>query len=287
MHKFILFIPLFFLFCCTKQSPIKKSNYDHLTLTEKDSISERFNKISNFYRQPGQLHRTYKDSAVLVSPDNIGYRQVLSYSYKKRGEHLEAMKILNEAVRRDILNNSTDALEYRAWSLLYYYRDYEGAIRDIETIERMSGQIYNVCWGEPCGFQKGQAYYQLSQFDNAIEAFNTVNIEEKKLGFDIAQNYYLFYYLGRAYHRKKEYKDAIRFYNKVLEIDNEFSEAIFYIGKAYIDDDSINLAIPFIEEAYKLIKKDKKISEPYIERFDELFQYMVEEQLQIIKASQQ
>ena len=176
---FIFLTPLLFFSCNTDSK--KKNILDHLSEQEKDSIAKQYHQFSDYYLQPSEMYRKLKDSALMIQPDKVEYRQKLSYSYKKRGEHIKAMEALNEAVDYGIKQNNTDVLGYRAWSLLYYYRDYEGAFSDIELIEKMTGLTYNTCWGEPCGLQKGQALYKLKEYEKAIETFDQVNLEEKNI----------------------------------------------------------------------------------------------------------
>jgi len=280
--RFLTFILFITLIACNKPAEIREvpeRDFAAMSQAELDSLGDWYNNVSNYFLQVSENHRRYKDSALIVAPDNIEYRQVYSYSYKKAGEHLKAMKILNEAVRRDSLNGSVEAMEYRAWSLLYYYRDYKGAIRDINNIEKLTGFRYNTCWGEPCGFQKGQAYYQLGDYEKAIETLLIVNEEEAKLGFDTKDNFYIHFYLARAYHKNGDFEKAMQHYNIVLNFDDEFSEAIFYKGLLLKEKGQKAAAKLLFEKAGQLLKEDKKMDEPYIERFDELFEWMVEREL--------
>jgi tetratricopeptide (TPR) repeat protein len=280
--KIIPIILLMTLTACNKSVEINeepKRDFSKYSQVELDSLGEWYNNASNYFLQVSENHRRYKDSALIAAPNNIEYRQVYSYSYKKAGEHLKAMAILNEAVKRDSLNGSVEAMKYRAWSLLYYYRDYEGAIRDITNIEKLTGFRYNTCWGEPCGFQKGQAFYQLENYDKAIETLLIVNEEEEKLGFDTKDNFYIHFYLARAYHKNGDVQKAMEHYDTVLTFDDEFSEAVFFKGLLLKETGDKAAAKLLFEKAGQLLKEEKKMDEPYIERFDELFEWMVEKEL--------
>ncbi len=268
-----------FLACKIEKPTPKGRTFDHYTQAERDSIAERFKNISYYMLQPSEAHRRYKDSALIVNPNDIESRSVWSYSYKKRGEHIQAMKILNEATEQDIQNNSKEILEYRAWSLLYYYRDYEGAIRDIDLIEKISKQKYNVCWGEPCGLQKGQAFYKLGRYDEAIQELYSVNAEEAKLGMDTTSNFLNFFYLGRCFHEKGDLQSAMQQYQHALDDYDKFSEAHFQMGRIYKQMDNKTKAKKYFETAADLLSRQYKMEEPYFERFDELFAYMIEDEL--------
>lgn len=264
------------LLSCNKKAP---RDFSQLKESEKADLAEYYHQVSNYFRQPSELYRTYKDSALMVQPNNVDLRQRLSYSYKKVGEHIKAMEVLNKAVDIDVANGKSDVLEYRAWTLLYYYHDYEGAVRDIDLIEKITGNPYNVCWGEPCGFHKGQALYKLGDFEEAIEAFKTVNAEEEKLGFDSSDNYMNFFYIGRCYTEMEDYENAIKFYEKSLTAIEQFPEAYYHLGLIYKKSNNLVKANENFELAKKYISYG--ISEPYVERFDEVFLYMIEKELRI------
>jgi tetratricopeptide (TPR) repeat protein len=262
--------------CKTPEPPKTVYNpYAEYSPKDRDSIAVFFNEFSNYMSQPTARHRLYKDSAILMSPQNVEYRQILSYSYKKRGDHLKAIRILNEAVELDLKNGSRDALQYRAWSLLYYYRDYLGTIADVDKIHSMGKRKYAVCWGEPCGLLKGQALYKLGKYNEAISVFDTVLVEEVKLGFKEADNYLVHFYKGRCYHKLKNYRDALYNYQKVLAKDKDYTEALYQIGMVDLDIGEHKNAKENLNHALKLIKKGKKMGEPYFERFDEVFEYQI------------
>src|SRR5690606_30751878 len=147
MRKYFLFVSiLIFAFSCGKKGiKEKKIDISKLNEYEKDSLAKQYDQIADYFLQPSELYRNYKDSALMVQPNNTTIMQGLSYSYKKVGDHIKAMEVLNKAIEIDTANNSTDVLEYRAWTLLYYYRDYEGVVRDVDLIKKITGNTYNAC----------------------------------------------------------------------------------------------------------------------------------------------
>ncbi len=274
-------IIIFFFILMSSCKPYTPSSDPFLDLTqvEKDSLSEQYKNLSYYLLQPSKMHRLAKDTAIMLNPNNIENIQVLSYSYKKRGEHIEAMKILNDAVEKDIQKGSYDALQYRAWSLLYFYRDYHGTIKDVDLIHHMANSPYSTCWGEPCGLLKGQALYRIQEYEEALNTFDTVLTEEKKIGFNPDNNYLAHFYIGRCHHEKKDYYKALQSYQKVLDLDKNFTEALYQSGLIFLAQDQKEKAKEYLEKAHFWLKKGKKMGEPYFERFDEVFLYQVEDAL--------
>lgn len=180
----LLFLAVFFASC----KPIKNNSpFAHLSTEERIKLADYYHDESmkfNPWFQTGKLHRIYKDSALMAVPDHVEYMQRASYSYKKAGEHIKAMEMLNKAVAIDVKNNSTKALEYKAWSMLYFYRDYENTIKDVDKIIEISRNPNIACHGEACLLLKGQAYYQLGVYQKAIETFNMLLDLQKEQGLE-------------------------------------------------------------------------------------------------------
>ena len=278
------FLLLSFLLGC-KSEPAVEDRFDNLTESERDSLSTHYHEISMALYQPSEMHRRFKDTALIVKPDHVEYRQRLSYSYKKRGEHIEAMRILNEAVERDIEKNKTFALQYRAWSLLFFYRDYEGTIKDVDLINEMEPRNdYTVCHGEPCNVLKGQALYKLGRYREAIEVLENVMKVEKEKGWDPNDNWHANFYSARAYSELGEYKKAEEIYLSQIAANPLFTEAYFQLGKNYSETGEFEKASKYLNQASELLVKGNKMGEPYYEAFDEVFAYQIEEELQKIRA---
>lgn len=279
--RYLLCYSFFILVIYSCKTPEKPNSnpFAKYSKKERDSLAAVYDAFSNYMAQPTDAHRIAKDSAILAAPDNIELIQELSYSYKKRGEHIQAMKILNEAVAKDVAKGSIDALEYRAWSLIYFYRDYNGTIADVDLINKMSKRNYNICWGEPCGLLKGQALYKLGKYDEALSVFDNVLREEVKIGFKAEDNFLVHFYKGRCYHQLKKYQEALQSYEAVLKKDENYTEALYQVALVYKQLGEKVKAKSYLEKALFWVKKGKKMGEPYFERFDEVFEYQINETL--------
>lgn len=279
IYTLLLLLSLFF--SCTR-SEKKTDTLADLTQKERDSLSKYYFDLSSNYYQSSESHRIYRDSSLVYNPDNINYRERLSYSYKKTGEHIEAMRILNDAVERDLAEGTTFSLQYRAWSLLYFYRDYHGTIRDVdlifdtlpETTNKMLG-----CHGEPCLLLKAQALYRLEKYQEAIELFQWILEEDQRQGFDPLDNHLAYFYLGRCYTELGAHEKAISFFEDQLAVYDTFTEAHFQLGKLYKELGNNEKATYHLQNALELFNKNMKMGEPYFERFDEVFLYQIEEEL--------
>src|SRR5690606_22675641 len=204
--------------------------------------------------------------------EHVEYMERASYPYKKSGEHINAMKMLNKAVALDVEKNSTKVLECKAWSMLYYYRAYENTIKDVDLIEKINvPQKYNACHGEPCLFLKGQAYYQLGEYQNAIDTFEYLLkiLEEKKM--DPKDEFLTNFYLARSYFKSNNLDKSLFYLEEQLEMPYTVkAELNFYAGQIYVLKNEKEKALQHFLKAKELFLKNDKNYEPLIERFDEI-----------------
>src|SRR5690606_35877220 len=115
---FILIASVFFLSC---KSSKNENPFEHLSSEEREKLATFYHNISitehHVKFQTGRLHRVYKDSALMAVPDHVEYIQRASYSYKKSGEHIKAMQMLNKAVAIDVKKQQHQSL--RIQSMVY------------------------------------------------------------------------------------------------------------------------------------------------------------------------
>lgn len=280
---YIIFVAVFFLAC---KSSKNEDIFANLSAEEREELATFYHNISitkyHYQYQTGLLHRIYKDSALMAVPDHVEYTQRYSYSYKKSGEHVRAMELLNKAVDTDVANGKTNALEYKAWSMLYFYRDYESAIEDVDQIEQMnSPNPYNTCHGEPCLLLKAQALYQLKKYQEALDCFHQLLKIEEEYGFDPQDNFFARFYIARIYTQQNDTAKAMEAYQSLIDDYENFTEAHYYLGLLYAEQGNKPMAVRHLETAKKLFSENYKvIQEPYIERFDEVFVHQVDEALE-------
>lgn len=283
---YIIFVAVFFLAC---KSSKNEDIFAHLSAEEREELAAFYHNISitkyHYGAQTGQLHRMYKDSALMAIPDHVEYTQRYSYSYKKSGEHIRAMELLNKAVDTDVANGKTNALEYKAWSMLYFYRDYKATIEDVDKIEQMnSPHSYNICHGEPCLLLKAQALYQLKEYSKSLACFKQLLKIEENQGFEPKDNFFARFYMARIYTATNDIDQAKKTYQNLIEDFPNFTEAHYYLGLLYLQQQQKSLAKTHFDKAKKLLSENYKvIQEPFIERFDEVFIHEVDEALEKIQ----
>jgi len=268
----LLFFAIVIISC---ESTKSENPFAHLSNEERAKLADDYHEKSMTFNpnfQTGKLHRIYKDSALLAVPDHVEYMQRASYSYKKAGEHIKAMEMLNRAVAIDTTNGKTTALEYKAWSMLYFYRDYESTIKDVDKVIEISKIPYKACHGESCLLLKAQAYYQMGKFKKAIETFDYLFTILKEQGVNPKDDFLANFYLARSYFKLNDLDKSLFYLEEQLNMPYSVkAELNFYAGQIYVLKNDNEKAKQHFLKAKELYLQNDKMNEPYIERFDEIF----------------
>ena len=272
LKKFFLYNILIFIGFCHSSYSQESNPFEHLSKEERIKLADKYHDLSQTVYQTSQIHRIYKDSALLAVPDHVNYMQRASYSYKKAGEHIKAMEMLNKAVAIDTANGSTAALEYKAWSMLYFYRDYESTIKDVDKVIEISKIPYKGCHGESCLLLKAQAYYQLGEYKKAIETFDYLFTLLKEQSVNPKDDFLANFYLARSYFKLNDLDKSLFYLEEQLNMTYSVkAELNFYAGQIYVLKNDTEKAKQHFLKAKELYLQNDKMNEPYIERFDEIF----------------
>ena len=284
LKKFFLYNILIFIGFCHSSYSQESNPFENLSKEERIKLADKYHDLSQTVYQTSQMHRIYKDSALLAVRDHVNYMQRASYSYKKSGEHIKAMKMLNKAVAIDTANGSTAALEYKAWSMLYYYRDYENTIKDVDKVIEISKIPYKGCHGESCLLLKAQAYYQLGEYKKAIETFDYLFTLLKEQGVNPKDDFLANFYLARSYFKLNDLDKSLFYLQEQLSMPYSVkAELNFYAGQIYILKNDTEKARQHFLKAKELYLQNDKMNEPYIERFDEIFMNDIDNELSKLK----
>ncbi len=284
LKRIFLYNILIFIGFCHSLYSQESNPFSHLSKEERMKLADKYHDLSQTVYQTSEMHRTYKDSALLAVPNHVEYMQRASYSYKKAGEHIKAMEMLNKAVAIDTANGKTAALEYKAWSMLYFYRDYESIIKDVDKVIEISKLPHKACHGESCLLLKAQAYYQLREYKKAIETFDYLLKILKEQGVNPKDDFLSNFYLARSYFKLNDLDQSLFYLEEQLAMPYSVkAELNFYAGQIYVLKNDKEKAKQHFLKAKELYLQNDKMNEPYIERFDEIFMNNIDNELDKLK----
>jgi len=242
---------------------VYKYNGDTLKYKACITAEKRFNhyQFSRFYQE------ALDEALAIDSTFAFAYR-AKSTAYLKSGDFITWMALMNKAVMYD----SIGQLDYRGWCRYQFFRDYEGAIRDIELLDELVDYDigYSINGDYHLNVAKGLCYKALGQKDKAIQI-----IESHLKTITDFPGIYDYLHLGVLYFETGNYKKAIECLKKQQK-ENDLADNRYYIAKTF---KAMNQASAYQASAYQeniiksleMYENGIKMFDPYVEPMDKVF----------------
>ena len=219
-------------------------------------------------------YQTIMDESIKIDPTFDYAYSAKSVAYLKSGDFVTWKKLIDKAVEL----NPKAHLGYRGWCRYQFFRDYEGAIRDIEQLDSLVnydiGQSQNGTYH--LNIAKGLCYKAVGEKEKAIRIIEDqikLNMEEDFIGA------YDYLHLGVLYLETNEFQKALAAFENQSE-HNELAENQYYSALAYKALKKEREAKASLEKAKELYLEGNKLSDPYSSPMDKIFMKDIEEELE-------
>jgi len=216
----------------------------------------------NFYQYTRQYQEKF-DEAIEICPYFAYAYSAKSTAYLKSGDFISWKKLIDKAVSLD-----ESYLHYRGWCRYQFFRDYNGAIEDIEYLE---SKIKTFKIGYSAGGEyhlivaKAMCYSALNQKDKAISIMNTLYADST-----YTMGLYDYYQLGVTYFQIKDYVNAEKYLTKQNGI-YDIAENKYYLAKIAKIRGNIAQFADLRKEAISLYESKKYLFDPYTEHFNKIY----------------
>lgn len=162
----------------------------------------------------------------------------LGEAYMEENRDAAAFQKLQESI--DL--NSRDPYTYFALGNFYFKKEkYYLAIENYNKCLELKPEFASV------RNNLGLAYMKLGEYDKAISYF-----EELTDNYVYATPHYPRFNMGQAYFYKNDFRQAEKCFREALEMEPQFTIALHWLGRTYIELDDIPRATLNLEKAAKL-----------------------------------
>ena len=189
------------------------------------------------------------DSLIAICPNSAKLWVDKGQAHLLRGDFIEGMQYVNKAAKLD----PHYFLGSRAWYKVYYLHDYEGAIQDLDTLERISGRTFVYVTNIHMYMIKGIAYDQLHNPERALHCFNLAIDEQVKEKGDNWVGSYDYLLRGIHHYRAGHYEEAIRDLTREVKEYEALADTYYYRGLAYASVGQKDEAKADLEHARELM----------------------------------
>ncbi|MBL0071855.1 MAG: tetratricopeptide repeat protein [Bacteroidetes bacterium] len=218
--------------------------------------------IDKYYQFSKNFHLVI-DSALLICPRfAYAYREKAA-PFVKSGNFIEWKKNIDLAVTYD----SLIYLPVRASLRYKFFADYEGALADIEMLERLSPTLVEYTSNGTYHLEvvKALCYKQTGNSAKALailEKHLLINKATPGL-YDLLHLAVLYLHTGRY----KEAEEFLLLQNKAYE----YADTYFYLAQCYKQQNRMEAYIECKNKSNHLYKNGQKLTDPYNELFDQVY----------------
>lgn len=274
-------IPKYFILCMVVlgQNTITAQNCKAF-LYQKDTLQYEACLIAEDAHRYYQYSREYQeilDKAIEKCPHfSYAYRNK-STAYLKSGDFITWKYLIDKAVEYDFREN----IGYRGWCKFQFFRDYQGAIDDIESLEAVSkGNIgYSAGGHYHLKVAKALSYKQLGDVDKAITVMELFMLDSTN---QISVFDHL--HLGVMYLETGVYDKAITQFD-LQSIESDLAENQYYLALCHQKMGNHSLFSKHIAKAKEMYLRNQKMTFHYTEPIDRVYLKEIEDAMMIDKKA--
>lgn len=248
------------LLACGQQEPLYKKTF---SATEKASLGETLINGRGSYYQGTPAYEFQLKESEMMYPQNADVYREYGAALVKRGFAAKLYEVYAKAVALD----PEGWQGWRGYLYLYFYRDYERAIHDFNTIDSLTPNFVDYPQSQSVHFMRGICYLQLGQYDKALEFFDLhIAHETEEAGLDfISAPAFLFKAI--AHWRKGEMEEVEETLELGLSVDGKNADLLYWMAKYHREVGDEAKANGYIEQAKKQFLAGYYNHRPYVEEF--------------------
>ena len=275
MRKSTNFIILWIIIFVQNISTAQNCN---VFLYQKDTLQYEACLIAEDAYQYYQYSREYQeilDKAIEKCP-HFSYAYLnKSTAYLKSGDFITWKYLIDKAVEYDTREN----IGYRGWCKFQFFRDYQGAIDDIESLEAASkGNIGYSAGGQyHLKVAKALCYKQLGDVHKAITI-----MEEYMVDTTLQVSVFDHLHFGVMYLETGIYEKAITQLN-LQSAQNDLAENQYYLALCYQKMGNDTLFNEHIAKAKEMYLRNQKMVFHYTEPIDRVYLKEIESAMEVQK----
>lgn len=222
------------------------------------------------FHQFSREQQEFLDEAIKIDSTYDNAYKSKSIAYLKSGDFLSWKPLIDKAVEL----NPKMHLGYRGWCRYQFFRDYKGAIKDIERFE-------NIIKGDVGYCQNGDYHLKIAKaicYKAIGEKDKAVKIIEDYLANNNESDLFNFYHLGVLYFEKGDYKKALENF-KNQEKNNDLAENQYYTSLCYKKLNDNKKYQKAILKSVEMYKEGYKMVDPYTHHYDKVYLSEIEAEL--------
>jgi len=226
---------------------LSNEDFRELSADERRHLSAEYTQLAKRLESGSPLNMELLEKAIRINPQNdLAWRE-LSLPYLHAGMYNE----WNDYIVKAIELNPEAWQAWRGYDRLFYFRDYAGALFDLDASETLTKNQVDYPQNLSVDYLRGLCYFGLKDYPLAIEYFEKHTKEE---ALNVGEPYIdeaVFVYLGLIEIRLGRFDNALEYFDRGLKYEDSFADFHYHKARVYCYMDQIDLAWDEIETAIK------------------------------------
>lgn len=220
-------------------------------------------KKRNGHYQFSRRYQEALDRALEIDSSYAPAYRAKSTAYLKSGDFITWKKLMDLAVAHDL----TGQLDYRGWCRYQFFRDYKGAIEDLEHLEQLLGYDmgYSVNGDYHLQVAKALCYKALGNKKKAIAI-----MEQHLVANADFLGPYDYLHMGVLYLETQQYASARKALQQ-QEATNDLAENRYYTALVHKALGDQIAAKNQLIQAQQRFQEGYRMFDPYVEMMDQIF----------------
>ena len=250
--KYCLSLLVFFMIGCQSKEEKREEAYEY---------------GFHFYQgSPG--HMNAFACALEIDPEYAETYRELSVTYLKRGIPHIWKDYYDDAVKYD----AKIWQPWRGYLYLWFYRDYENAIKDFNASDTLTPNYIDAPQGHSVNYWRGIAYLGLKDYKNSIDYFDKYIAQEKADTGEDWVEVTAFLYKAIAHYEHEEYDLGLSAIEKCIQYNsNKTADGKYYKALLLEKTGDIKGAKTALNAALKDFKIGYYNERPYVEEMRQIY----------------
>lgn len=226
---------------------LSNETYYHMSDEERKTKSLDYTALAGLLERGSPKSMRLLEKAVRLDPNNDRAWRELSLPYLYAG----LIEEWNKNITKAIEVNPQAWQSWRAHDRMYYFRDYAGALFDLDATDTLTKNQVDYAQNTSVDFLRGVCYLGMHDYPKSEEYFNIyIEDEQAKVG-DKFVDETAFLYLGIIALYKDNYSQAIEYLKRGIKYEEGYADYHYHLARAYCFLGDIKQASSEIEIALK------------------------------------
>lgn len=251
------------------EKPLYKREF---STEEKAALSKQLLAGGGRYYYQGSVPEQFLiDEALALDPKHAAAWREKGVPYLKRGLAKEMAAYYDKAIALD-----KEWVGWHAYNLLYFYRDYEGAIALFNATDTITPGFTDYPQGQSVDYMRGLCYYGLGNYETALNYFSRY-VEEVKQRLDESWvDPYAFLYRALTHEKLGNTEVALSDLDKALAGYPSMADGFYHKGRIHLGLGNRPEAQRQLAQAKESFRRGLYHQRPYVEVQEQLFMEDIE-----------